>query len=294
MENQEVNRLIWQAEYYYKKNWIYAVELFEKAISKDPIYTVPYIKLSFLYIGKRLYQKAEHVLRRGLSYAAENPELLFQMGNTLLSQKRREKEALYFYSKIKHQTLDVKYNMALAFSRLGDYQNAIHYLTEVIKNNPKIVNPYYILAEEYISIKDYDNAIRTLKIAEERFPLKGMTYYLKGLARYSKSEYLKAYLDFRRADKLGCVDPNLYRLYGLCFERVGNTKSAVQYLKKSIKIDPMFVNSYIDLSNIYLKYEQFAMATKYLRLARKIEPFNPYLSIIAEKINRMLQAKYKK
>ncbi len=294
MANKEINSLIWQAEYYYKKNWIYATELLEKAVRKDPSYIESYIKLAFFCLQKGLYQRAEKVLRQGLVYSPENPELLFQMGNTFLSQKRKESEALYYYNKIKDKTLEVKYNMSLAFARLGDYQNAIHYLTEIIKNNPNVIFPYHILAEQYISIKEYNNAISVLNIAEKRFPLEKRTYYLKGLASYSKNEFLRAYLDFKRAEELGYIDANFYRLYGLCQERIGNTKSAVKYLKKSIDTDTMFIDAYIDLSKIYLKYNQLEMAKKYIKLAREIEPFNLYLSMMYARINQVLQKREKK
>ena len=141
------------------------------------------------------------------------------------------------------QTEDFRNGMR-AFSE-GEYENAIRFFEEVLKNEPEAADIYYYIGESYHFMGDDSNAYN---------------YY--GQALDVEPYFAPAYVG-RAVSRLG-IDAN-------------EVKASKADIKTAIEIDPNFVDAYVQLAIIILDELDGRTALEYLDLALELSPDSPVI-----------------
>lgn len=109
----------------------------------------------------------------------------------------------------------------LAFSS-GEYEKALEYAKEAIKEDPKNASAYKCAADAYISLNNMGKAIESLTAATKFDPSNGNRFYDLGFAYMLAQNSSEAVKNLTRAEALGCSNENLLRLYNIlgmvCFD----------------------------------------------------------------------------
>lgn len=82
---------------------------------------------------------------------------------------------------------------------MRDSTNALHWLDKSIKVNPLYVKPRINKVMAYLTLKDVDNAIKSLDIFIKELPGRPEAYYQRGNIYEYLGEYKKAYRDYKTA-----------------------------------------------------------------------------------------------
>ena len=141
------------------------------------------------------------------------------------------------------QTEDFR-NAMRAFSE-GNYESAITFFEEVLKNEPEAADIYYFIGEAYHAMGDDSNA-----------------YYFYGQALDVEPYFAPAYVG-RGVSRLG-IDAN-------------EVKVSKADIKTAIEIDPNYVEAYVQLAMIILDELDGHTALEYLDTALELSPDSAFI-----------------
>jgi len=159
-----------EAEHHSKKNWLLSEDILYELIADHPDTFKAYEMLYLIYMTHRLFKKAEKIIAKGLVVFPDSSQLNFLMGNVYLAQKGKAHKALEWYSKIRIETPEMLFNKSVALVYLDRRKEAVSYFKEIMPYFNNLVSTYTFLAEQYVALKEWDNAISVLKSAEKKFP----------------------------------------------------------------------------------------------------------------------------
>ncbi len=176
-----------------------AMALYDASIASDPLYVEPYLNLARFFLESRDLDSAEVYLRRVLDIEPENVEALNLIGVvTNLTERSEEavghfqdalrknanqssvlsnlgaalrnigdlKRAIIAFEKaneLKPGSATILNNLGLLYRETGDSARAEELFLDAIGRLPENPFPYFNIAELYISMDRYDEAVEHLK-----------------------------------------------------------------------------------------------------------------------------------
>ncbi|NQY07216.1 MAG: tetratricopeptide repeat protein, partial [Flavobacteriaceae bacterium] len=166
------------------------------------------------------------------------------------------------------------YNVMYCFDYLELYKEAIQFLNKFLDKNPyseiawhQIGKQYYALGEYKKSLTAFDFAIISDDLFIGAYLEKGKT--LEKLDRFA--EAIESY-----AITLELDDPTSFALLrmGICYERLGHTKTAGKYFHQTIKEDPLLDKGWVAIINYYLNLKDSNKALYYINKALEVDNQN--------------------
>ena len=115
---------------------------------------------------------AEQALRRFLQMDTNSVNGYFQLGTSLLAQKRYDEAAATFQHCItlKRDFGPAFFNVGFALAKSGKPRDAIPAFQEAIRQNPEIVDAYILLADLHVQLGERAEATELAKLAERLNP----------------------------------------------------------------------------------------------------------------------------
>ncbi|MGB9643016.1 MAG: tetratricopeptide repeat protein, partial [Candidatus Ratteibacteria bacterium] len=182
-----------------------------------------------------MYQKA-------LQQDSPNSFLLGKIGKILLKEKKFKEAEKAFLKAISFNESDPEnfMGLGLTYYYMKSYDNAIKYLEKGLKIK-EFPSYRMILCDLYVLTNQYEKALGSYKILIEEFP----------------SNFL------------------LYFNSGLLLVKMNKMEEAEKYFLESIKLQPAFEKSYVQLASIYLQQNNDENAIEYYKKATEISPEDP-------------------
>ncbi|MBN1327780.1 MAG: tetratricopeptide repeat protein [Candidatus Cloacimonetes bacterium] len=284
----KINKVLFQVKYQKDKNWLKVKKLLLETISEYPENAQLYQALAELYFSKKLYSKAIGAYTRLREIDKTDQEIPFKIANCFLSL-REYKLAIDYYESSPIIFQELLYNKAYAYSRLGDYEQSIEIMKQLVKYPINSELPLIFLAELYFTQSNYHQAILYLNKAERMFGKQSTIFYLRGIAYSHLERWLKAYWEFKYADQMKMVNHHLYRGYGIACDKIGKTAEAIDLLLQSIKLSPKNTAGYLDLIRIYLENNRVMEAYTIIQHARKNLPASISLTLLYNQIMQKME-----
>ncbi len=169
------------------------------------------------YFNQKQYKKATPYLKKALELDPKNVEAV-----TLLSQaydvQQDYDNAIQAYDKAKALNKKEKafpYNLGLIYSKLANkegvdektkneyLEKSIENFKQVISLDPDMMIPYQLKSVAEISLKKYDDALKTIKTALKHFPDEGSLWFNLGVVYSHKGDKKEATAAFKKAESLG-------------------------------------------------------------------------------------------
>ncbi len=291
MDNTQ--KIIWQAKYLSKRNWLQAVRILREEIKNNADSSELHDLLGDIYFRHKLYSKAVSSYQMALRNNKHENRLLFKLGNSFLSLNEYVL-AIDKFEKITDTFPELLYNMAYGYAKIGNLEKSISILKRLIKINKISQVPYIFLAEIYYTQSKFDLALKYLIDAERMFGKQGTISYLQGLAYTNLKNWLKAFIEFDNAEKLNISSHQFYHSYGLTCEKIGKIERAILYIKKSISINPSSAACYLDLIRIYLEHDRLTDAYTLITQAKQKVPFSVPLSILYNQVMQKVNIENRK
>ncbi|MCD4650708.1 MAG: tetratricopeptide repeat protein [Candidatus Cloacimonetes bacterium] len=287
----KLQNIIWQSKFERKTNWLKALKTLESALPIYPGEQALLEEIAVVYTSKKLYKKAIDYYQKSIELNPDSDSLFFRIANCYLSLNELN-IGLYYYDKIVDPFPEAMYNKAITLAKLGKIDKTVALLDSLIEMQPDSELPYFFLIEQHLSRKEYDIAIMHMDMTEKKFGKRGKLHFLRGVAYSYLKQWLTAYIEFQKADKLKYKSANSQRAYGIAASRIGKYDQAVTLLLSSIMLEPFNVSTYLDLINIYLTRNQLLEAYNVMENAKQAGPFSTSLSLLRSKILQLIKEKY--
>lgn len=229
--------------------------------------------LGTAYQRQNSNELAIEALQKALQYLPRDFEISYNIANALFDLKRFD-EAINFYKKsisIKPEFFEAYFNLGSVYECNNLFDLAELTYKKVLEINPKQSNAYFFLADLY-------KATQTSFKAQEEFK------QVLDIHLLSTEASLALAIEF---DKIGRTDESelcfkhaislkpentseLYIAYSNYFNKEGNLIKAIDFLNKTIEIEPENFNANSHLGLIYLEQKDYKQAGIYLKKALEI------------------------
>lgn len=250
---------------------------------------------------RKLHEEADRIsLETALLRLQENPDSLNELYilGLVYFNLHKDREAMQVFDKIiamSPDKIEAQWGRAEALRRIHELSESEKILKKVIKNNPDFSPAYISLAYiKYIKM-DFEMSVSLAKtVIRQREENVDLSNYARAYAMFAGAKGMIAHYggpfskaingtqvlsNLKRAEKLQPNSPAV--LFGLgSFYLLaptiagGNLERAEEYLKKGIKIDPLFTDIYVRLAQLYKLKGDNKKYEVYLKEALEIDPEN--------------------
>lgn len=293
--------------YYNTKEYNKAVNSINKALAINPD-NLNYLRYKAQILCEtNKYSEADKILEMMLN---ENISIL---------DYQKDLESLRFYNLAKSEKdrLKSRFYLANYFYQIGDVQRAVKELNQNISANKKDYKSMTMLAEIYF---EKNELAKSMDLYEKSYKIKkNYPLTLFGIAKMYqlKKDYKNAAEFFLKASKKEKDNSDSLINVALCYKMLNINDKAVeytnkvfekenigasvyytaskideikeiQYLKKAISTNPLFVEAWLDLAFISIKNRRYDLAKIYLKTVKYVEPLNYKYFYLSGLINKQL------
>lgn len=143
-----------------------AMSEFQKAKEANPEDHRVYYAISAFFIKKGKLSDAEENIVKALNLSPDNAEYRNTYASILAGQGKIESAISEWKKALEDPSYPsvalVNYNIGLAYFNTSRYSQALKYLNDSVKMNPKVIAPILTLYRTYINLKDNKSAENTL------------------------------------------------------------------------------------------------------------------------------------
>lgn len=189
-----------------------------------------------------------------------------------------------------------KYELGRMSFVFENYENAIKYYTEAIKQKPNYVDAYYDRGQSYYALKKYNNAIADYNMAIELSPQRAPMFYVsRSKVFQAKNDYDQAIKDCTTAIQL---NPNYFEAYyqrSRFYSQLGHHDKAIADCTTVRSLAPNDIDANFNSGNAYHLYgealfkqqnydaalAQYTLSIQLYSFAKDAAKRDPNYSIIA-------------
>lgn len=169
------------------------------------------------------------------------------------------------------------YNRGEAYSKEGDYQQALKDTSKAIELNPICSDAYYNRGTVYYSLGEYKKAITDYNIAIELNIWKTrksnkLVYNNRGIAYNAIGQYQQGIRDFNRGIELNPQDEFAYSNRGNAYFSLEDHYRAIDDYNKAIELNPRYVDAYNNRGYVYYVIGDNVKSINDLKKAVELDP----------------------
>ena len=254
------------------------------------------------------------LLEEQLPDTSEECKKIFQNAVSFY-EKRDFQQASTLFKQITEQfpdKVEAYINYADCQFELSNQDEAVKYWDLAKEKNPFLLNPYVNLGNYYLSKDDLtkakdefeaafcidpynENLIVNLGITNERIGNRKMAFMLYEFFMNNSFNVTSAlYRNVHKKVSMHKLNAISHMKLGVFFETKHFYRKALQSFYESLRVFPNFSKTYMNIGNIFFKFEKYDFAFLYWLEAYKIEKKKPKLclnlALCAEKLDRKIDA----
>jgi tetratricopeptide (TPR) repeat protein len=297
-----------------------AITKYEAILKLAPRLGAAYNNLGLLYFKQRDFEKAAHVLQKGLTVDPKMPSASALLGISLyqLGMYSEAEAPLEKALAANPNDNNAELFLARALIRLEDHSNAAEHLQNLARRDPgnqevwfllgkvymrlseqslakmNAINPNSVLAHEMsgeimASMKNYDGAVVEFKKAVEMAPQLAGTHYELGNAYWNLGDWEAASTQFHAElanDPHNCMAK--WKLGNILLEQNGSPEQALADTDEALSTCPTLTQARVDHARALLKLNRNQDALPDLQAAVKDSPDEPTIHFLLAQAYRAL------
>ena len=230
--------------------------------------------LGELYESKKMDSKAIARYEANIKEIPDDLRNHWQLGNLYISSKQWEKARIILEKAVEfpHAKIEFKKLLARTYTALNEPERAADFYHKYLKSSGSDAIAWKELGTIYYSRKMYSQAIKPLDRAVELLPDDFESLYMLGISLVESEEYSKAISPLGRARAIKKTDTGILELTALCYRKLNQNSSLMDFLREWIKIDPKRYDIKIELGSLMLQEKKVSDAIKMLKEAAKFVP----------------------
>jgi TolB-like protein/class 3 adenylate cyclase/Flp pilus assembly protein TadD len=248
-----------------EQNFLYAIQMYEKAIEIDPNFTLAWVRLAassrYLYFfydrSEERLLKTKQYLNKALTLSPQSKEVLLEEGRYYYQCKLDYPKALQIFEKLKSNYPNDEQPIAwigYVYRRMGEFRKSLEYSDHAISLSPSKWGFWSTTGQTYEVLREYNDAEKYFKKAIDLNPSNYLPYmellnlyFLTGDVRKAK-ELLKNNQEF--------IDyPIIKMIRGYIEILDGNYQEAIQitesFTEDAINEQYFYYSKHLQLGMIY-------------------------------------------
>ena len=240
--------------------------------------------LAHIYLDLGRAERAREELETALAQSPGNPQFLALLGEAerQLKNPRRSLELNRQALQIDASFAEARYYLGLALYDLGQRDEAIKELEQVVQSGPKVADAYLSLGTAYLEAGRFDKALEVLLRGTKIDPARADIRIQMSRAYRSKGLLARAEEQLKLATPKGAstlpssfsqfqnVEFDFYLEQGLVKLQRGQLEAAAGAFRKVLDIDPNHGPANRYLAEVYLRQGLYARASEYSARAEKL------------------------
>ncbi len=274
-----------------------AIEAYYRALELDPDSKDLYIFLGFLQATEKKYDDAENTFKKMVEHFPDDSEGYFYLGKVYIETDQTDK-AVELFSKLLERDPDsaaqVHAELGNVLARQKKYDKAEEHLREAVRFDPFNVNAQLGLARVLASQKKFDESYKVFEKLSEIAPSDQSIRIRMALILAAQKQFDKAteILNTILKTKPGWDQVRFH--LGRVLREQGKIAEAEKEFVQIQKNSPVFVDSRLALSLMFLKDRQLGKAIVYINEAIEADSkdvdFHQIKASILEELNRFQEA----
>ena len=164
------------------------------------------------------------------------------------------------------------YNTGRAFVWAGDYEKALPYFVEAVKQNPRHAEAYLLIGYCNGNLGRYQEALEAYKQSIRIKPDYAHAYLGLGWIYQLLGRYTEEIEALKQAIRINPDLAEAHSMLGLVYQLLGRYTEALEAYKQAIRIKPDFAEAHLCLGMTYGKLGRYAEAIEALKQAIYIKP----------------------
>lgn len=208
-----------------------------------------------------------------------NPEIYITKASVFSQLRDHERAIKYFEKAIEvsqdfeeEEMDDIRFDLALEYENIHDYQNAIKVLTKILDNTPDNEAAIYEVAYCYERIGDFDKCIEFYTKYIDNNPYSFTAWYNLGNIYFLKNNLEKAIWAYDYAIVINDDFSSAHFNLGNTYMQVGSFEKAIEAYRRCIEIDGDEALTISYLAEAYERMEKYDEALFYYEKSREMNP----------------------
>ena len=233
----------------------------------SPYHEEVFLQRASIFSKKKNHTLAIELLEKALDLTDDEVEVWNLIGMEYLFLEDYFKAKKFFLKCVEENPYDYQslYNLLYCYEQLEEDIEAIGTLNKILETNPYSEIAWHQLGKLYVNIEKLEEALSAFEfaiISDESFT---GAYIEKGKLLEKMGRINEAIDNYEISLQLN--DPSAYvnHRIGKSHLKLGNDDLAIQFFKKSIKLEPNHEKSWISLVDFFLKKKQYLKAQYYVQ-----------------------------
>jgi serine/threonine protein kinase/Tfp pilus assembly protein PilF len=269
-QNQEAYRLYLQGRYYWdRRDWNdrgavrKAIDAFQQAIDKDPLYALAYVGLADAYEVLAAYSevpareatlKAKAAVQRALEIDGDIAEAYATLASIHIDEWEWPEAEKAF-----RRSLELNPGYAVAhgwyaecLDFTGRTREALAEARRAYELDPLSPHAAMVLGSFLYDDRQYDRAIEQQRRTLELNPDSGMAYVHIALAMFMQRRFAEGLVELDNAEARMKGSPTVMALRGYAYARTGKRAEALEILRRTLASPPSPYATALDLPALYV------------------------------------------
>lgn len=264
-----IEHILKQAMALSKTNWVHAIHLLTSAEDDYPDDTRLQTLMADLHLFRLQYKEAIKHYLKALSSDPGNTRTIQAIASCYMASNEY-RLALAYFKRIPNPTDDVLYNIGYLYAILGRHKECINIMQDLLSRLPNHPFIYYVLIEQYYELGSHDEAMRYIRLAEEKAGKQQQLYLLAALVYSAKEQWLPVYYSYRQAEIMGPIrNLDHFLRYANAASVIGFPERAIRILLEAEQKWPYIGDIYIMLLRLLIKGKDYKHANQVIKRAKK-------------------------
>ncbi len=240
------------------KDWMRALDAFDKAIMLKDDYDVPWRLKGNVLDEMGYHEQALECYKRALDLKGDSDETWFSLGNSLFSLGRYAEEIVCYDRALQYNPKMQKalINKGSTLHRLGRYKEALEAYDSVLRINYRLEKVHNNRGATLHSLGQLNEALAAYNRAIELKHDYVEAWMNKGSLLYEQGRYPEAFDAFTKMTQVRPELPKGWYLRGLAARKTGNISAAKASFEAALRLDPDYAEAKRGLDDVSRKINQ--------------------------------------
>ncbi|MBI4688808.1 MAG: tetratricopeptide repeat protein [Nitrospirae bacterium] len=203
-------------------------------------------------------------------------------------------ESLMYYKKLIPLVKDANtyFNVGKIYFTKGDGKTAVEYFNKALDIDSNLLFVYPLLIGSYEGLGMRAEVVKTRKMYEDaKLRYAGRMYFQEGNKAYFEKRLEDAVKEFKKSIAVDPLNIDSYKMLGDIYSSMDNIPPAYEYYKKAIDINAEYAPAHYGLALAYEKAGDTKMAERHMKEYLRIKPSGYFSRRAKEKIEILKSSK---
>ena len=268
--------------------WGDRIRLWEDIVKKSPGNVRAHNNLGFMYIQKKLYDKAINELNIVIALSPYYADAHYNLGLVYQARNMFDKaiDEYLIAINLNPGLAEAHNNLAVCYQSIKMFDKAIEQYLIAISLKPEYADAHNNLGVIYLALNRPDKALNELQIGVTLMPTDAKAHFFLANVYMALNRPDKALDEYLSAVSLRPDYVEAHNNLAGIYQAFNMLDKAVNEIQTVIKLKPDYAEAHFNLGSLYYRMGQMENAREELMAGLKIKPDDPQAQQLLKSVNR--------